>query len=92
VPVLEGDPTQDQACQHQQNQEIKRRHHYGIDERKGSPQDDAGDDQPGFAAVPHRRNGAHHGAPSRLVAGQTEQDSDSEIEAVEQNVEKRAQP
>ena len=52
--------------------------------------DYAGDDEPSLVAVPDRRHRAQHRAPPRLVASQAEQNTDTEIEAVEQHIKEDA--
>ena len=90
VAELEGDAAQDQPRQHEQQRQIERGEQRGIDDREGAPEHHAGNDQPRFVAVPDRRYRADHAVASRLIAGQAEQDADTQIETVKQNIEQHA--
>ena len=90
VTVFERHTAQDQPGEHQQQRQVEGREECGIDNRKGAPEDHSGDDEPRLVAVPHRRHRAHHCAPPRFVSGQAEENTDAEIEAVEQYVEQDA--
>src|SRR5208282_2501036 len=86
VAIFERHAAQDQARQHQQQRQIKRREQCRIDDREGPPEHNSDDDQPRLIAVPDRRDRAQHGMPSRFVASPAEEDTDTEIEPVEQHV------
>jgi hypothetical protein len=51
VTIFERDPAQDQAREHQQQRQIKRREERGIDDRKRTPEDHTGDDRPRLSEV-----------------------------------------
>src|SRR5258708_6296047 len=77
VAELERYAAQDQARQHNKARNIEGRKPRPINDGKGTPQHDAGHDEPGLIAVPDRRHGTQHGAPSRLVSRQTKENADA---------------
>ena len=83
---LEGHPAQDEGDHQEPDRQVEGREEDRVDVREGAVEPRADDEQPGLVAVPHRRYGAHHGAPVPLVPGGAEEDPDTEIEAVEDDV------
>ena len=57
---LEGHAAQDQPAKHQDQRQVQRAEHDRIGQRERGKQRRAAQDQPGFVAVPDRRDGVHH--------------------------------
>ena len=81
-------PRKTSAEQHHDHRQIERRHDHRIGVRKRDPQSAAAEHQPGFVAVPERRDRVDHLVLFLLLLGEGEQDADAEIEAVEDDVER----
>jgi hypothetical protein len=89
---FKGDAAEDERQQHDQYGEIHRRDDDGESERKGGPEPDAAENQPGLVAVPDRRDRVHDRVARGCVGREAEQHADAEIEAVEQDIEEHRRP
>src|SRR5207247_5107611 len=67
---LEGNASEDQGHQHDKNRKIEGRQNDGEGEGEGSEEGDPAQDEPGFVAIPDRRNRVHHKI-ARCVPGRT---------------------
>ena len=72
--------------QHRGERRIERRQYDGIGERKGCEQTTAAHHQPGFVAVPDRRDAVHRGIPLLANGKAREQNANTEIEAVHHDI------
>jgi len=94
VPKAEfkGDAPEDERQQHDQNGKINRRDDDGESQRKGGHEPDAAKNQPGLVAVPDRRDRVHDRVARGCIGREAEQHADSQIEAVEQDIEEYRHP
>src|SRR5262249_37444643 len=63
-----------------------RRHQHGIGKRERRHHAAAAEHQPGFVAVPYRRNAVHDDVAVFLLGEEREQDAESEIESVHHHI------
>ena len=85
---FKGDAAEDQADQHRNHRRVERRHQHGIGERKRRHHSAAAEHEPGFVAVPDRRDAVHDDVAIGLRRKQREQQSEAEIEAVHHHIDK----
>ena len=84
---LEGDAAQDEPDEHEDDGEVKRRHHDRVGEREGCEQPAAAHHQPGLVAVPEGRDRAHHGVAVLVAGREREERAETEVVAAEQYIE-----
>ena len=83
---FEGDAAKDQADQHRDDRRVQRRHQHRIGQRKRRHQAAAAEHQPGFVAVPDRRDAVHDDVAIGLRGKQRKQDAEPEVEAVHHHI------
>src|SRR5581483_4117574 len=83
---LERDPTKYQRQQHDNHRQIKGRQDDRIGQRKRDHHSGATEDKPGFVAIPEWRDRIHHLVTFAVRRSEWKQDSDAQIEAVEDDV------
>ncbi|MCY1436551.1 hypothetical protein D9M71_526800 [compost metagenome] len=88
---LEGHAAEDQAQEHQDKRQVERGKHHRVGQREGAEQARAAEDQPGFVAVPHRRDGVHHHVALAVILDEGEEDADSEVETVHHHIHHHAE-
>ena len=86
IAELEGDAAKDQADKHQQHRQVEGPEEHRIGRREGREEARADHHQPGFVAVPERRDAGHHLPALGFVAGGAEKNADADVEAVEDHV------
>ncbi|MCY1299292.1 hypothetical protein D9M70_488150 [compost metagenome] len=84
--IFEGDAAEDEADDHGDNRGVECRQDRRISERKYRHQTAAAEHQPGFVAVPDRRDGIHHHVAVVLLREERKEDADAEVEAVEDDI------
>ena len=89
-PELERDAPEHQRQQHDQHGEIHRRNDDREGQRKCDQQADAAEDEPGLVPVPDRRDAVHQQVARRRIRREAVEDADTEVEAVQQDIEKDA--
>src|SRR3984957_14417645 len=85
---LKSDAAEDQRKQHRHDWQIEGRQQDVIGDRKDGPEQGAAEDQPGLVAIPRRGDALHHNVPVPVARGEDEEDTDAEIEAVGQDIER----
>ncbi|MNT20205.1 hypothetical protein D3C72_1555060 [compost metagenome] len=84
--VLEGDATEDEADDHGDNRRVERRQNGRIGKRKHRHQAAAAQHEPGLVAVPDGRDRIHHHVAIMLLRKEREEDADTEVEPVEDDI------
>ena len=83
---FEGDAAEHQAEQHRDDRRIERRHQHRIGQRECRHQAAAAEHQPGFVAVPDRRDAVHDDVAVALLRKQRKQDAEAEVETVHHDI------
>src|SRR6202163_999577 len=90
VAEFEGEPAEDQRQQHQEDREIDGGNDDGESDREGGQQADAAENEPGFVAIPDRRDRVHHQFARAAVGREVVEHADAEIKTVERDIEEDA--
>ncbi len=83
---LEGHATKDQCQHHHDHRQIHCRHDHRICKRKCDQQPVAAQHQPGFIAIPERRDGIHHLVAFHLLRKEREKNADAQVESVQHHI------
>ena len=83
---FEGDAAEDQADQHRNHRGVERGHQDGVGQRKRRHQAAAAQYQPGFVAIPDRRDAVHDHVAIGLGGKQWKQDAEPKVEAVHYDI------
>ena len=83
---FKGDAAEHQAEQHRDHGRVERRHQHRIGQRERGHQAAAAEHQPGFVAVPDRRDAVHDDVAIALLRKQRKQDAEAEVEAVHHDI------
>ena len=87
---FEGDAAEHQAEQHRDHRRVERRHQHRVGQRKRRHQPAAAEHQPGFVAVPDRRDAVHDDVAIAPFREQRKQDAEAEVETVHHDVDEHA--
>ena len=87
-PEFKRHTTENQPQQHEDDRDIERRHQHGICQGKGGEHTAAAQDQPCFVTIPEGGDRIHHSISGCVGGGKRKQNSDTQVESVQQNIEK----
>ncbi|MNQ91491.1 hypothetical protein D3C85_1068750 [compost metagenome] len=83
---FEGYAAKNQTDQHEDQWQIQRRQYHRVRQRKGAEQRRTTEHQPGFVAVPDRRDSVHHNVAVAFTLDEGEENADPQVEAVHDHV------
>ena len=87
-PIFKGHAAQDQPDEHRDKRRVNRRHDHGIGQWERRKQPATPQHQPGFIAIPNRRDGVDCGVAVIAAPQPWEQDANAEIEPIHHHIAK----